>query len=332
MKTNRKSVLWKAIAFLTIISFFSCTACEGTPDPPDPPVILHKAIAIIQPAENIKLTAATVVAKVIPNEDDSKVAFEMKESSQSTWGVYVLPSTYSGKDTLGITFDFYELKANTKYNFRIKVVNKAGESLSDISSFETYAVSDYDGNLYHLVTIGTQTWLRENFKGVHFANGDPIPNITGQTEWEAATSPAYCYYDNDSKYAATYGALYNWYTASDSRELIKGFHTPHHDEWRTLELYLGYEQAGGKLKEAGFAHWVEPNKGATNSTNFTGLPAGARQEIFLAMGYSADFWASDLFFGSPKYACLVDLSTSFQTLTHAGDNLNQGNSIRLLKN
>jgi uncharacterized protein (TIGR02145 family) len=44
-----------------------------------------------------------------------------------------------------------------------------------------------------------------------------------------------------------------------------------------LADYLGSESvAGGKMKETGTAHWLDPNTGATNSSGFTALPAGYR--------------------------------------------------------
>jgi len=323
-----------AIAFLSVVFFFSCTSCD---DPIDPPV--SKAVAVIQPAINVTMNSATVVAKVLPNEDGARAAFEMKESGQSNWGTYPLILTYSIKDTLKVTFDFPDLKTNTKYDFRIKVVNKAGESVSETATFETYAVSDFDGNLYHIVTIGTQVWLRENFKGTHFLNGDPIPNITDQAQWEAATSPAYCYYNNDIKNADTYGALYNWYTASDSRGLISSFHTPSYEEWRTITDYLGGDMtAGGAMKEAGFAHWIQPNTGATNSSGFTGLPAGVRQRVsFNGQGFKnindgVVFWSSSNFFGMIGFSCAVDLAENSAKLQHAGDFNSNGYSIRLIRN
>lgn len=336
MKAIVKIGMWKTIVFLAIIfCLFSCNSC----DDPIPPVILNKAIAVIQPAANIKINAATLVARVTPNEDGSKAAFEIKESSKSTWSTHVLPSTYSGKDTIRVILDFYEFKANTSYDFRIKVVNEAGESVSEISSFETYAVTDYDGNYYHTVTIGTQTWLRENFKGTHFANGDPIPNITGQTEWEASTTPAYCYYNNDSKNAETYGALYNWYVAKDPRGLIIGYHTPSYEEWVTIDNYLGGSNvSGGKMKETGFTHWLQPNEGATNSSNLTVLPAGVRQKVsfngkgFIDLYNSSAFWSSSIFFGMTNVACVVTFESAFTSIQHAGDYLSSGFSLRVIKN
>jgi len=52
-----------------------------------------------------------------------------------------------------------------------------------------------------------------------------------------------------------------------------GWHVPSDAEWKTLEDYLGgISVAGGILKEAGTAHWLTPNTGATNQYGFTALP------------------------------------------------------------
>ena len=44
-------------------------------------------------------------------------------------------------------------------------------------------VYDYDGNLYHWITIGTQQWMVENFRSEHYADGTPIPIIGGYDDW-----------------------------------------------------------------------------------------------------------------------------------------------------
>lgn len=293
MKAINRHGLLKAIAFMVIVfSIFSCSSCDE-PIVPNPPVILTEAVAVIRPAENIKITSATIVAVITPNEDGAKAAFEIKETSNSAWEAHVLPLTFSGKDTVKVTFDFPELKAGTSYDFRIKVVSKAGEAVSEINSFETYAVSDWDGNLYHSVTIGNQVWLKENFKGTHYANGDAIANVTSQSEWDVLTTPAYCWYNNDKAIGDIYGGLYNWFVVSDPRGLIIGWHTPAISEFLTLADALGgYKNAGGAMKEAGLAHWLSPNTGATNSSGFMALPSGYRNEAFEDFGSDLALWSS----------------------------------------
>jgi len=36
-------------------------------------------------------------------------------------------------------------------------------------------VTDYDGNIYHIVQIGNQCWMRENLRTTHYADGNEIP-------------------------------------------------------------------------------------------------------------------------------------------------------------
>jgi len=52
--------------------------------------------------------------------------------------------------------------------------------------------------------------------------------------------------------------------------------------------------AGGKLKEAGTVHWNIPNRGATNSSGFTGLPGGfsrSYDRISGNMGLNGYWWS-----------------------------------------
>jgi len=74
-----------------------------------------------------------------------------------------------------------------------------------------------------------------------------------------------------------------------------GWHLPADTEWTTLTDYLGgLLLAGGKMKEAGFAHWTSPNTEATNSSGFTALPGGYRNgnSYFYELAYFAYFWSS----------------------------------------
>jgi uncharacterized protein (TIGR02145 family) len=60
-----------------------------------------------------------------------------------------------------------------------------------------------------------------------------------------------------------------------------GWHIPSDSEWHATETFLGANarNAGGKMKERGTAHWLDPNVGATNSSGFTALPGGYRNNL-----------------------------------------------------
>ena len=150
-------------------------------------------------------------------------------------------------------------------------------------------VTDIDGNTYQAVKIGNQWWMAENLKVTHYRNGDAMPNVTDRFTWIDLTTGAYCEYDNDVNNVAAYGRLYNWFAVSDSRNIApEGWHVASDAEWKQLEMYLGMSQAeadamgdrgtneGGKMKEAGTAHWIYANNGATNESGFSALPGGRR--------------------------------------------------------
>ncbi len=48
-------------------------------------------------------------------------------------------------------------------------------SISCEKGDDNSTVTDIDGNVYHTVTIGMQTWMLEDLKTTHYRNGDPIP-------------------------------------------------------------------------------------------------------------------------------------------------------------
>lgn len=147
-------------------------------------------------------------------------------------------------------------------------------------------VTDIDGNQYTTVIIGTQEWLAENLKTTKYSNGDIIPNVTDNTQWSNLTTDAWSYFNNDSQYEIPYGKLYNWYTATDARNVCPtGWHVPANDEWSTLINYLDPNAnggnftpntAGGKMKSTGIQYWNSPNIDATNQSGFSSLPGGSR--------------------------------------------------------
>jgi len=164
-------------------------------------------------------------------------------------------------------------------NFKLKL-HGGGSSLSKLIIKNN--ITDFDGNIYTSVVIGTQIWMVENLKTTHYNDGTPIPYITNNTDWSNDTSGAYCWYNNDElTYKNPYGALYNWYAVDNIHKLApKGWRVPTDDDFTVLTTYLGgFLVAGGKLKETGLNHWTTPNAGATNQYGFTALPGGWRDNI-----------------------------------------------------
>lgn len=149
--------------------------------------------------------------------------------------------------------------------------------LTGLVGCQTNSVKDIDGNKYKTIKIGTQTWLSENLKTTTYNDGTPIPRVKSYDAWAELSTPAYCWYSNDSTNKEDYGALYNWYAVNTKKLCPEGWHVPSDKEWTELRSYLGDKgDAGNALKEAGTSHWKSPNSDASNSTGFRGLPGGYR--------------------------------------------------------
>jgi uncharacterized protein (TIGR02145 family) len=141
-----------------------------------------------------------------------------------------------------------------------------------------------------LVTVGNQVWTTKNLEVTTYRDGTPIPEVTDPTDWENLTTGAWCYYENDTENGKVYGKIYNWYAVAgihdqaSKTDLTKrkqlapaGYHIPNDFEWSTLINYLGGTcQAGNKMKETGIEQWLASNSSAANTSGFTALPGGYR--------------------------------------------------------
>ncbi|MEI6514830.1 MAG: FISUMP domain-containing protein [bacterium] len=165
----------------------------------------------------------------------------------------------------------------------------AGETVSG-------TVTDVDSNVYHTVTIGTQTWMVESLRTTRLNDGGALALVTNSAAWAKLETPGYCWYLNeDAGSNRTFGALYNWYAVNTGKLAPAGWHVATEEEWGVLVSFLGGgEIAGGKLKAAGVSLWKDPNVDADNSTGFSALPGGLRDQegVFTDRGLAGAMWTS----------------------------------------
>lgn len=174
------------------------------------------------------------------------------------------------------------------------------------------SVTDIDGNVYKTVTIGTQTWMKENLKTTKYSNGEVIgTTIPSTLSLGSESTPKYQWaYDGNESNVAIYGRLYTWYAVTDSRNVCPmGWHVSTDADWTTLTDYLtangyGYEGSGSDIGKsmADTTGWttystagtIGNDQSSNNSSGFTALPSGYRYETgnFYTINGAGQWWSS----------------------------------------
>ena len=244
----------------------------------------------------------------------------------------------SNGDGLGAyTCQLTNLSESTTYYVRAYATNSVGIAYGEQQSFTTPStpsftcgvstVSDYDGNLYNTVVIGTQCWMKENLRTTHYANGNSILN--GNTS--SLTIPYYFDYNSSDMILPLRGYLYNRVAVMNGANSSNanpsgvqgicptGWHVPSDAEWTQLINYMGSQSqyvCGGDSTYiakalASVTGWnnsnntcaVGNNPSANNASGFSAVPAG--------------YWNGSSFTHVGKY-------TRFWSTTSAGDSGNAG--------
>ena len=205
---------------------------------------------------------------------------------------------------------------------------------------KTGIVNDVDGNVYHYVTIGTQTWFVENLKTTHLRDGTPILNEKDSVKWCLSdteqwlqTSLSYCDYNNDSVSGKKYGHIYD-IKASLSKIAPRGWHVPTLNEWNALKDYLishgyNYDKSTtnnyiAKSLASNSNDWtgssnnegsIISNLNLNNSTGFSAMPGGYRSRYaeFKGQGYYCSLWSSTSYYQYNNYFFLISGSSSLMT-------------------
>jgi len=196
--------------------------------------------------------------------------------------------------------------------------------------------TDADNNSYSTVKIGNQVWMTENLKTTRYNDGTSIPRETDNTAWQHLSTPAIAWLNNDSAtYHHLFGVLYNGFAAGTGQLAPKGWHVPSDSEWDTLVTYLGGNSvAGGKLKESGTTHWLNPNTGATNEVGFSAFPVreneGGGIPGFGLNGRSAWWWSSTQN-SNNNSAGFLSVSSDYESIFKMNLIRTMGFSVRCIK-
>ena len=232
------------------------------------------------------------------------------------------------------------------------VSNNNTDSNSTDSIFQQDAVLiDVDSNLYPTISyyindsIYYQTWMQKNLTVSHYRNGDTIPEVSDSATWANLTTGGWCWYNNDSAtYASTYGKLYNWYAVNDSRGLApEGWEIPLKSTWDSLVKFIDNTtdttqgsvnygvSAGGPMKQIGTSLWRNPNRGASNTSGFSGLPGGCRTEgsSFIDNRVYGVWWSKTEY--SNDYAWFIFLGYDYLQVGRSNNLKKKGFSVRCVK-
>ncbi|MDH3651213.1 MAG: fibrobacter succinogenes major paralogous domain-containing protein, partial [Saprospiraceae bacterium] len=180
--------------------------------------------------------------------------------------------------------------------------------------YEAETIMDVEGNQYDILQIGSQWWMVENLRSTKYNDGTPIPKVVNDTTWVNIRTPAFCWFNNDSSaHADPYGALYNYYTVSDTNAknvCPLGWSVPSDGDWTILTDFLiangyGFEGSGSDIGKsmASTTGWtthstpgnIGNDQESNNSSGFSGLPAGYRLSHlgwFSGFGSATYWWSS----------------------------------------
>jgi uncharacterized protein (TIGR02145 family) len=208
----------------------------------------------------------------------------------------------AGQSNVGSTQCMTSSQAQAKYNLN-------AVSMSAYASNQLVPKNVWVNGVNDTICVINPGWVTTNATHTAYSDGTLIPEVQLGATWDALTTGAWCYYNNDPLLGAVYGKLYNWYAvvgiydaASLSNPALRksfapngsGLMVPSLSDYNTLATCLGGGSvAGGKMKEVGTTHWTSPNTSATNSSGFTSLPGGYRERFstsFIGINTTCYFW------------------------------------------
>ena len=322
-------------------------------------------------ATNISTTNASVNGTVNANYLSSVVTYDYGTTTGYGSTVTATQSPVTGNSNTSVSANITGLTLGTTYHFRAKAVNSLGTSYGSDLTFATTTssttITDVDGNIYNIITIGSQVWMKENLKTTKYSDGTAISLVNTNATWSALTntSKAYCWYNDNPANKDTYGALYTWGAAMNGAvssianpsnvqgACPTGWHLPSDDEWTQMYNYLianGYNYDGttteNKIAKSlgSTSGWQSTSAtgsaGSTdypskrNSSGFTALPGGQRYNggTFDLVGIFGFWWSSTEYDSTQAWYRYLYYSDTGAGRIYINEIKKGGYSVRCVKN
>jgi uncharacterized protein (TIGR02145 family) len=353
MKTNR--IIWVLLILISELTIFLLNGCRKS-DPEQVPEVFTREISQVLP------TSAYFVGEITSNGGSRIIDHGF------CWGTIHQPTVANNKIKMELqeicryAKNIYGLSQQTKYYVRAYATNSTGTAYGEELSFitpilvdhtgEKEMVVDFDGNIYQTTSIGSQVWMGENLKTIHYNDGTAIPLLTWI--YDPNDQPVFsqaCYvYNNDMSNKDIYGLLYNWYTISTFKLCPTGWHVPSDEEWTTLVNFLKYNgydtnmypEYNGVAKaltttdhwqyfEGDYAPGSNGYPGLRNKTNFSALPAGRLDWDFVELSQRAYFWTTTVDSENIDFHMVREIDYSQAPVYTTIGDLNDGLAVRCLK-
>lgn len=269
------------LCYLAIIVFMSAQLYAQNTNP-----------VVTNVAFTISGTTVSVTYDVTDSEQSTvTISMEVSSDAGAKWDFNY--GTASGAIGAGITIGTGKIITWTYSGgyselFKIRII--ANDETAGCSPCPGIVTVVYAGKTYHTIQIGTQCWLKENLDVGTRINGSQHNDQTNNSILEK-----YCYDDLDAN-CTNYGGLYQWneamqYVTTEGAQGIcpDGWHIPTLAEYQTLVTTVGNNSNALKAIGQGFGDGA-----GTNTSGFSALLAGEwqRDDLFLALGWSANFWSS----------------------------------------
>ncbi|MBQ7734767.1 MAG: PKD domain-containing protein, partial [Bacteroidales bacterium] len=224
------------------------------------------------------------------------------------------------------------------------------------------SVTDYDGNEYTVVQIGSQCWMTENLRCTHSpkTGTDIVVVATGNASYSNKMA---AWYNNDQATydPKRYGLLYNWCAAMDTanptnyQEVMTGknnntfnfthadihqgicptgWHIPSDAEWNEMATVTGASTPGGAVALSYGCDWDvsildDPNR---NASGFSAVPSGwYHNGSYADAGVEATYWSSTDESGSDQNNLVWHYRTEDMTMYQAAYHKHSGYSVRCVR-